>query len=144
MRPHQRVIWLPPRLIRHEERTVRYLPLFAIALSIAPAYAAPPGPDHYQVGTAAHLARVCSTPQSAPDYTTAIAFCHGVLAGAYGYFEASTPAADRFICAPNPQPTRSQVANGFVDWVKARPRVGSDHAIDALFRYAAEAFPCKR
>lgn len=123
---------------------MRYTPLIAIGLSIAPALAAQPGPDHYQIGNASHLARVCGTPPSAPDYTTAVAFCHGVLAGAYGYYQASTLAADRFICPPNPPPTRSQVANGFVDWVRARPQVANDHAIDALFRYVAEAFPCKR
>ena len=114
----------------------------AIALT-ASAHAAPP-PDHYRVHTAGELARVCGTQSSAADYATAIAFCHGVLAGAYGYFEASTPAADRFICPPKPAPTRAQVANGFVDWAKAHPQLMTDSAIDTLFRYAAQAFPCKR
>jgi len=40
--------------------------------------------------------------------------------------------------------TRAQVAGGFVNWLKARPQYNNDGAIDALFRYAAEAFPCKR
>ena len=114
----------------------------AIALT-ASAHAAPP-PDHYRLNTAGELARVCGTQPSAPDYTTAIAFCHGVLAGAYGYFVATTPAEDRFICPPKPAPTRTQVANGFVDWVKAHPQRANDGAIDTLFRYAGEAFPCKR
>lgn len=108
----------------------------------ASAYAAPP--DHYRVATAAELVRVCSTQPSEADYTTAIAFCHGVLAGAYGYYQAVTPPEHRFVCAPDPAPTRSQVANGFVAWMKGRPQLMSDGAIDTLFRYAAEAFPCKR
>lgn len=106
------------------------------------AQAAPP--DHYRVGTAAELVRVCDTRSSAADYTTAVAFCHGVLAGAYGYYLASTPAAHQFICAPEPAPTRSQVANGFVAWMKGRPQLMNDGAIDALFRYAAETFPCRQ
>jgi Rap1a immunity proteins len=108
----------------------------------ASAQAAPP--EHYRLQTAAELAKVCSTPASASDQLTAVAFCHGVLAGAYGYFLSATPAADRFVCTPNPAPTRAQVANGFVAWLQARPQYNNDGAIDALFRYAAEAYPCKR
>jgi hypothetical protein len=114
----------------------------AIALT-ASAHAGPPL-DHYRLHTAGELARVCSTHPSADDYTTAIAFCHGVLAGAYGYFIATTPEADRFSCPPKPAPTRTQVANGFVDWMKVHPQLINTGAIDALFRYAGEAFPCKR
>jgi hypothetical protein len=117
--------------------------VFAALLLGASAQAAPP-PEHFRVRTAGDLAKVCGTPTSDPNAVAAIAFCHGVLAGAYGYFEASTPAADRFVCVPDPAPTRAQVANGFVSWLKARPNVANDGAIDALFRYAAEAFPCKR
>ncbi len=116
--------------------------LAAGALLAFSAHAA--GPDQYRLSTAAHLATVCSTPASASDAATAVAFCHGVLAGAYGYFEATVPAADRFVCAPNPPPTRAQVATGFVDWLKAHPQRNNDGAIDALFRFAAETFPCKR
>jgi hypothetical protein len=122
---------------------MRYTLICAAALASALAQAAPP-PEHYRVGTAGELARVCGTQPSEPDAATAIAFCHGVLAGAYGYFVASTPAEDRFICPPNPGPTRAQVANGFVAWVKARPNLVNDGAIDALFRYAADTYPCKR
>lgn len=101
-------------------------------------------PEHYRLQTAAELSRVCATPPSDSDHVTAIAFCHGVLAGAYGYFASTTPAADRFVCPPSQGTTRGQVANGFVAWLKARPQYNNDGAIDALFRYAAEAYPCKR
>lgn len=101
--------------------------------------------EHYRLQTAAELARLCATPASASDHVTAVSFCHGVLAGAYGYFLSSTPAADRFVCPPaSPQITRTQVANGFVGWLKANPQYNNDGAIDALFRYAAGAYPCKR
>jgi Rap1a immunity proteins len=122
---------------------MRHTLVLAAALLGISAHAAP-SPDYYRARTAGELAKVCGTPSSDPDAATATAFCHGVLAGAYGYFEASTPAAERFVCLPNPSPTRSQVASGFVDWLKAHPTMNNDGAIDALFRYAAEAFPCKR
>jgi hypothetical protein len=117
--------------------------LVAAGLTLAVSAQAAPA-EHYKLQTAAELSRICATSPSESDHVTAIAFCHGVLAGAYGYFLSSTPAADRFVCPPNPAPTRSQVANGFVAWLKARPQYNNDGAIDALFRYAAEAYPCKR
>ena len=117
--------------------------LVAIGLALMVTAQAAPAP-HYQLHTAAELSRLCATPSSESDHVTAVAFCHGVLAGSYAYFMSVTPAADRFVCPPNPAPTRAQVANGFVAWLKARPQYNNDGAIDALFRYAAEAFPCKR
>jgi Rap1a immunity proteins len=121
---------------------MRFAILAAAAVLTTTAYAVPP--DQYRIRTAGELVNVCGAQPSDADYATAIAFCHGVLAGAYGYFEASTPAADRFICAPNPSPTRTKVANDFVAWAKGRPQVMQDGAIDTLFRYAAEAYPCRK
>jgi hypothetical protein len=100
--------------------------------------------EHYQLRNAGDLARICATSAAEPDATTAIAFCHGVLAGAYGYFVSVTPPAERGLCAPDPAPTRGKVAKDFVVWMKAHPQFNNDGAVDALFRYAAEAFPCKR
>jgi hypothetical protein len=121
---------------------MRIAMLVATALLSATVHAAPP--DYYRAHTAAELVRVCSVPSSGADYVTAIAFCHGVLAGAYGFYVSSTPVAQRNICAPDPAPKRSQVAEGFVAWAQKRPQYMNDGAIDTLFRYAAETFPCKR
>ena len=121
---------------------MRIAVLAATAMLAASAHAAPP--DYYRAHTAADLVRVCSTPASESDYVTAIAFCHGVLAGAYGFYVSSTPVAQRFVCAPDPGPKRSQVASGFVAWANNHPQYMKDGAIDTLFRYAAEAYPCKR
>jgi hypothetical protein len=111
----------------------------ALALSM-PAMAQ----EHYKMHTAADLARTCSPAASDKDAGLSLAFCHGALAGAWGYFNSTVPAADRFVCPPTPAVTRGQVASGFVAWLKARPQYNNDGAIDALFRYAAEAYPCKR
>lgn len=121
---------------------MRIAVLAATAALAASAHAAPP--DYYKAHTAADLVRLCSTPASEPDSVTAIAFCHGVLAGAYGFYVSATPLSERFVCAPDPAPLRSQVANGFVAWAKKNPQYMNDGAIDTLFRYAAQAYPCKR
>jgi Rap1a immunity proteins len=124
---------------RPSMRSTVFLALLALATS---AYAVEP--DAYRIRNTADLVRVCSAQPSEPDQATAIAFCHGVLAGAYGYYVASTPVADRFVCPPDPVPTRSKVANDFVAWAKARPQLMEQGAIDTLFRFAAETFPCTK
>jgi len=121
---------------------VRIPALCAIAFASTLAQAAPL--DMYRARTAGELAQVCGTPTSDANAATSLAFCHGVLAGAYGYFVATTPAEDRFLCLPNPGPTRTEIANGFVAWMKTRPNLSGDGAIDALFRYVADTYPCKR
>jgi hypothetical protein len=62
--------------------------------------------EHYQIRHTADLVTVCSTAPSAPDYATAIAFCHGILAGAWGYYVASTAPLDREICSSDTTLTR--------------------------------------
>ena len=117
---------------------------FVVAALVLAASAHAAAPEQYRLQTASDLARVCGATASASDHATSLAFCHGFLAGSYAYFSASTPAADRFVCPPNPAVTRTQVGNGFVAWLKTRPQYNNDGAVDALFRYAAEAYPCKR
>lgn len=114
----------------------------AAAAFAVSAHAAPP--DTYKIRNAGDLVKICTTQPEEADYATAIAFCHGVLAGAYGYYDASTPVADRFVCTPDPSPKRSRVAADFVTWANARPQLMNAGAIDTLFRFAAETFPCRK
>jgi hypothetical protein len=100
--------------------------------------------DQYQVRNAADLAAICDTQPSAPDYVTAIAFCHGWGAGAGAYYRAVTPKGEGFVCPPEPAPKRSKVATDYVAWVKANPERGKEAAVDSLFRYLAETYPCKK
>jgi hypothetical protein len=117
------------------------LAMATLAMTI-PAYAQKP--DHYQLRDARDLVTICSTSSSAADYATAIAFCHGVLAGAWGYYVASTAPLDREICSSDTTLTRAKVADAFVAWAKARPQYMQSSAVDTLFRFAAETYPCKR
>ena len=117
------------------------LALTALAMTI-PAYAQKP--EHYQLRDTRDLVTICSTSSSAADYATAVAFCHGVLAGAWGYYVASTAPLDREICSSDTTLTRAKVADAFVAWAKARPQFMQASAVDTLFRFAAEAYPCKR
>jgi hypothetical protein len=114
----------------------------AVAATLgAAAHAAPA--DSYRARTTADLVAVCSTTSGEKDYASAIAFCHGVLAGAYNYYDLTTLGSKRFVCPPDPAPKRAQVASDFVAWAKARPQYMDAHGIDTLFRFAAEKYPCR-
>lgn len=122
---------------------IRTATLALVALAVmAPAYAQKA--EHYQLRHAGDLVTVCAAAPSAPDYATSIAFCHGILAGAWGYYVASTAPLDREICSSDTTLTRAKVADTFVAWVRARPQLMQSGAVDTLFRFAAETYPCKR
>jgi hypothetical protein len=101
-------------------------------------------PEHYQLRHTGDLVTICATSSSAQDYAIAVAFCHGVLAGAWGYYVASTAPLDREVCPSDTTLTRAKVADAFVVWAKARPQFMQAGAVDTLFRFAAETYPCKR
>jgi hypothetical protein len=45
---------------------------------------------------------------------------------------------------PNPAPARSQAIADFLVWIKTRPNETTVPAIDAVFRYLGEHYPCKK
>lgn len=96
----------------------------------------------YQIRDTADLVAVCDTSTRDPDITTALAFCHGFLTGSVHFYYAGVPASSRFACAPDPAPSRSAVMNGFVKWVGENPQYLSEPAVETLFRYLAETYPC--
>ena len=98
----------------------------------------------FQLRDTGDLVRACSVPADHPLHANAMGFCHGVLTGAYRYYESTVPAENRFICSPNPTPTRAKVMNDFVAWVKANPKYASEPPIDTLFRYLAATYPCRK
>ena len=97
----------------------------------------------YQLRNAADLVSVCSVPRDDPHYDNAIGFCHGVLTGAFRYYESVVTAPKRFVCAPTPTPTRTKVMDDFVKWAGSHSANMKDPAIDTLFRYLVETYPCK-
>ncbi len=116
---------------------------FAVLLTLAgPALAA--SPPQFQIRNTADLVRVCSTDPGDEYFTTAIAFCHGFGVGAFHYYVAATPAMDRFVCPPNPAPSRAKVTNDFVAWTRAHPEYMDKSAVDTLFRYLNTTYPCKK
>ena len=98
----------------------------------------------FQLRDAGDLVRVCSVPRDHALHENAAGFCHGILTGAFRYYESTVAKESRFVCAPNPTPTRTKVMNDFVAWAGKHPRYMKDQPVDTLFRYLAEAYPCKK
>jgi len=122
---------------------MRFLIVVAAAFMAASNYAQAAS-DEFSIRHTADLIAVCTIAPSEPNHASAIAFCHGILVGAYGYYDASTPAGGRFVCSTEPHPKRSKVMSDFAAWAKTRPEHMPNHAIDTLFIYLAEAYPCKK
>ena len=120
-------------------RTLTFAALLALA---GPAIAA--GPPHFQVRDTADYVKLCTTSPGDEHYASAIAFCHGFGVGAYHYYVATTAQADRFVCPPDPAPTRTEVINAFVTWAKTRAEVMQKPAVDSIFVYLSGAYPCKK
>lgn len=104
--------------------------------------AAVSGAEKYQLRYAADLVEVCSTSPRAADAAIAAAFCHGYLVGAFHFYDAVTPPDARFACAPDPRPSRSEVMDGFVAWAADHPQHMQENAVETLFRFLAETYPC--
>jgi len=117
-------------------------PLAAAAL-LSPAALAMDS-NRFELKSAADLVELCSVPADDPLGPNAVGFCHGYLSGAYQYYDATEPATNRFVCSPNPTPTRAKVMDGFVAWAKAHPQYMKERAADTLFRYLVEAYPCNK
>ena len=96
----------------------------------------------FELRDAGDLVRACSVPPKDKLYANAMGFCHGVLTGAYRYYQASVTAENRFVCTPTPVPTRTKVMNDFVAWARSHPQYMKEPPIDTLFRYLEETFPC--
>jgi hypothetical protein len=100
--------------------------------------------SNFQLRDTNDLVRACSVPADHVLHANATGFCHGVLTGAFRYYESTVAAGDRFVCPPSPTPTRARVMNDFVAWARARPQTMQDPPLDALFRYLAETYPCRK
>ena len=126
--------------------------VFAGVLSIAVAALAVAGPasaitgDEFRLRSAADLAALCAVPPADPLYTAAVHMCHGFGAGTYQAIVAMTrqDKVQRYVCAPDPPPSRNDVVARFLDWAKRNPQYLQDPAVETLGRFFVSEFPCPR
>ena len=118
--------------------------LLALAALIFSGSAIAADSNSFQLRDAGDLVRICSVGPDDPTHANAAGFCHGVLVGAFRYYESAVKAPNRFVCAPTPTPTRAKVMADFVAWAGKNPAYMNESPTDGLFRYLAEAYPCKK
>ncbi len=102
-------------------------------------------PDDFLIDNMFDLAELCSTSQNDPIHTAAANFCQGYVVGAYHYYRALTskPGEKPLFCLPNPQPSRNEAIGLFVAWARANPQYNNEPAVEALFKFAIEKWPCR-
>jgi hypothetical protein len=118
--------------------------LFTVAFglwSAAPAAAA--NEQDFHVTTTSEYVALCTTDPSDPNYVAAIHFCQGFASGAYQYYLAlASHANERYVCLPDPPPTRNAALAGFVAWMKTNPTANAAPPVESIFRYLTQTYPC--
>jgi hypothetical protein len=95
-----------------------------------------------QARTAGELAELCAASPKDPLGDAKINFCHGFAQGAI-QVEIRHSEGKKAFCFPSPAPTRTATMSEFVSWVRALPEHRTPPAVDGLFQFLGERFPCK-
>src|SRR5215470_7607970 len=94
--------------------------------------------------TVRDLIEICAPAKEDPMMTAAINYCHGFAQGAVLVEEAheGQPSARKLFCLPSPQPAEGSEITKFIAWANALPSRLDEPAIDGMFVYLAETYPC--
>lgn len=122
--------------------------VLSTVIALAPVLAVPAAaelsPEPFRIRDTSSLVALCGAATSDPLYDDAINFCHGYVSGAWQYHEAQAngPEGRRIVCPPEPPPTRTEAVAMFLDWSKAHPQHMGEPAVETLFRFLVEKWPC--
>jgi hypothetical protein len=96
-----------------------------------------------QARSAGDLAALCAANPKDPQGDAKINFCHGFAQGAIATELRHSEGAKPF-CFPTPAPTRTETMREFVNWVSAEPQHKTPPAIEGLFQFLGERYPCNK
>jgi hypothetical protein len=124
----------------------RQLLVLVLAMGLWPMIAGAVTRDDFLARTAQDLLHLCAASPTDPLYTATISFCHGYWVGAYQYYQAaaSGPEGTRFICPPDPPPTRDKAVKMWIAWARQHPQYAGERPVDIIFQFAAAQWPCRR
>ena len=119
--------------------------VFLSTLLILPGLAGAVSENDFKADTTEQIVDLCTADPGEPLYQQAVNFCHGYLVGAYKYYEAerSGPNATKLVCLPDPQPTRDEAIQMFMEWTKAHPQYINESPVETEFRFLMETYPCR-
>jgi Rap1a immunity proteins len=95
-----------------------------------------------QARTAGELAELCAANPKDPQGDAKINFCHGFAQGAI-LVEQRRTEGKKLFCFPSPAPTRTATMGEFGTWVRASSEHRTQPAIEGLFQFLGERYPCK-
>jgi hypothetical protein len=118
----------------------------AVLVVLGPAAALAVTTEDFKIVNARDVVDVCTVPESDPYYTAAANFCHGYAVATWDVYQAlmARPGAKPFVCMPNPRPARSAVVAQFATWLNAHPQYDNEHPTNAIFKFLAEKWPCRK
>ena len=119
--------------------------LLLMMVFLLPAIAGAVSEKDFEVQATENIVNLCTAPPDDPLYHQAVNFCHGYLVGAFHYYEAQTsgPEAIKFVCPPDPRPSRNETIDMFIEWAKAHPQHMKETPVETEFRFLMEKWPCK-
>ncbi len=120
----------------------RSLTLALLLASLSGYAASAAQPLSLRANTANELADLCGANPKEPAADAKINWCHGFAQGAVDV-ELRRAGEKKPFCFPSPPPSRSATLGEFVAWVRSMPDHRSLGALDGLFRFLGERFPCK-
>lgn len=129
-------------------RSIRGSLLLALAVSLAPFAARAATLEDFKIQTTQDFVDLCSTAADDPLYDDAVNFCHGYASGAWQYHQAQAngPRGHRIVC-PTPSeanPRRAELIAEFVAWSAGHPEHMTEPAVETLFRFLVEKWPCSQ
>lgn len=94
--------------------------------------------------TVRDLIAICAPANDDPMMTAAINYCQGFAQGAVAVEEAHEDNRDvrKLFCLPSPRPAEGSELTKFIAWANAVPSRLDEPAIDGMFIYLAETYPC--
>lgn len=114
----------------------------ALTVSLAAGPALAQKAINIQANNAGQLADLCAANPREPGADARITFCHGFAQGALDAVRRRAQELKKF-CFPSNPPPRGVVMGEFVNWVRALPAHRNQAAVDGLFNFFAERFPCR-
>ena len=91
--------------------------------------------------TAGELADLCAASPRGGLGDAQVNYCHGFAQGAISV-ELRHSEGNKPFCFPSPAPSRTATMNEFVSWVRAQPERRTPPAIDGLFQFLGQRYPC--
>src|SRR5689334_16483121 len=117
-------------------------PAVALTVSLLALPAAAQKGAALQARTAGELAELCAASPKDPLGDAKINYCHGFAQGAI-QVEIRRSEGKKTFCFPNPAPTRTATMTEFSNWVRALPEHRSPPAVEGLFQFLGERYPCR-